>query len=79
VQNYELISDWAPIYKDGNKALKNYSFSNSYAHAAEKARIHALAFNAGLPVPVIYGVREIDKDNNALEMDYIGKISTLIL
>lgn len=71
MENYELISDWAPIYKDGNKALKIYSFNNSYDYTAEKARIHTLVYNAGLPVPAIYGVRKIDEDNNALEMDYI--------
>lgn len=69
--NYELISDWAPIYKDGNKVLKVYSFSNSYDYAMEKSRIHTLAYNAGLPVPVCYGVRKIDEKNNAFEMDYI--------
>jgi tRNA A-37 threonylcarbamoyl transferase component Bud32 len=70
--NYELISDWALIYKDGDRAFKLYSFNNSYGYVSEKARAHTLAYNAGLPVPAIYGVRKIDEDNNALEMDYIA-------
>jgi aminoglycoside phosphotransferase (APT) family kinase protein len=37
----------------------------------EMARIQALAYNAGLPVPAVYGVKKIDEDKIALEMDYI--------
>lgn len=70
MENYELISDWREIYRDGNKALKMYSKKTSYEYVTEMARIHLLAYNAGLPVPAVYGVKNID-GRFALEMDYI--------
>jgi len=65
----ELISEWGSVYRDGNKALKVYA--SSYDYVAEEARVHSLLYNAGLPVPAIYGLRKINGDRTALEMAYI--------
>lgn len=70
VQNYELVSEWGSIYKNGNKAIKIYH-DMTYDYVAEKARIHSLVYEAGLPVPAVYGVKKIDGNKIALEMDYI--------
>jgi len=69
--NYELISEWGPIYRDGDKALKVYAPGKPRGYVAEKARVHALVHAAGLPVPAVYGVRKIGARRNALEMAYI--------
>jgi len=47
-----------------------YSTDKSFEDVTEKARIHALAYNAGLPVPAVYGVKELN-GRFALVMDYI--------
>ena len=70
MQNYELISDWREIYRNGNKAYKLYSKNKSFEYVTEMARIQSLAYNAGLPVPAVYNVTNID-ERIALEMDYI--------
>lgn len=40
-----------------NKAIKIYSPDKPYDYVAEKARIQALAYNAGLSVPAVNGVK----------------------
>ena len=69
--NYELVSEWGSIYRNGNKAIKIYASKTPYDYVVVKARIHSLVYNAGLPVPAIYGVQNIDEDKIALEMAYI--------
>jgi len=71
MQNYELVSEWGSIYKNGDKAIKIYSPDTPYDYVMEKARIHSLIYDAGLPVPAVYGVKKIDEKKIALEMDYI--------
>ena len=71
--NYELISEWGSIYRNGNKALKIYSSDDvAYDYVARAARIHSFLCDAGLPVPAAYGVRKISETETALEMDYIA-------
>jgi len=48
------------IYRDGNKAVKLYV--NAPPNEAEnEADRQLFAFNAGLPVPAVIGVRRLDK------------------
>jgi len=69
-QTYELISEWREVYKSGSKAIKIYSQEKSHDYVAGKARIQSLVYNAGLPVPLVYGVKEFD-GRLAIEMDYV--------
>ena len=73
MNNYELVSEWGSIYRNGNKAIKIYH-DTPYDYVAEKARIQSLAYQAGLPVPAVYGVKKIDENKIALEMDYIKSV-----
>ena len=73
MENYELVSEWGSIYRNGNKAIKIYH-NTPYDYVAEKVRVHSLAYEAGLPVPVVYGVKKIDENKFALEMDYIKSV-----
>lgn len=71
MQNYELISNWGDgIYKDKNKALKLFR-NKPYEYVIEKARIQSIVYNAGLPVPAVYGVKKINENEIVMEMDYI--------
>jgi len=76
MENYELVSEWGSIYRNGNKAIKIYHdkiyYDTLYDYVAEKARIHSLVHEAGLPVPAVYGIKIIDENRIALEMDYIA-------
>jgi len=59
------------IYRDGNKAIKLYV--NAPAdEAANEACLQRFAYNAGLPVPAVFGVRRIDDGKVALDMEYIN-------
>ena len=71
IHNYELVSEWGAIYKAGDKAIKIYSHDTSYYYVMEKARIHSLIYDTGLPVPAVYGVKKIGENKITLEMDYI--------
>jgi len=70
MENYELVSEWGSIYRNGNRAIKIYS-DTSYDYMSETARIHTLIHNAGLPAPFYYGLIKLDENKIALEMDYI--------
>ena len=72
MQDYELISDWREIYRKDNKAYKMYSTNKSVEYVIEMARIQSLAYDAGLPVPAVYGVKNIG-GRFALEMDYLKR------
>ena len=71
MENYELISEWGNIYRNGDKALKIYSSETPYEYVAATARILSMLCGAGLPVPVVYGARKISENETALEMAYI--------
>jgi len=59
------------IYRDGNKAVKLYV--NAPPNEVEnEANLQMFAFNAGLPVPAVIGVRHLDEKSIALDMDFIN-------
>lgn len=70
MQGYELVSNYREIYIKGNKAFKMYSEEKPFEYVTKMARIQSLAYNAGLPVPAVYGLKNFD-GRFALEMDYI--------
>ncbi len=58
------------IYRDGNKAIKLYV--NAPPDEAENEAVRQkFARSAGLPVPAVFGVRRIDGNTVALDMEYI--------
>ena len=58
------------IYHDGEKAVKLYV--DTPANEAEnEAALQRFAFNAGLPVPAVFGVRKLNDTTTALDMAYI--------
>ncbi|MCL2461259.1 MAG: aminoglycoside phosphotransferase family protein [Defluviitaleaceae bacterium] len=68
----ELIGEGATtkVYRDGGRAIKLYANPppNEAENEAERQRF---AYDAGLPVPAVYGVRKIGENAVALEMEYI--------
>jgi aminoglycoside phosphotransferase (APT) family kinase protein len=69
----EVIGEGATtkIYRDGNTAVKLYVNTPSDEADNEAARQH-FAYNAGLPVPKVYGVRKLNNTEVALDMEYIN-------
>ena len=68
----EIVGEGATtkIYRDGGKAIKLYV--NAPPNEVEnEAKLQTFAAKAGLPVPVVFGVREIDDSMTALDMEYI--------
>ena len=65
-----FIRDYREIYKNDNKAIKIYTEGESFEYVTEMARIQTLAYDAGLLVPAVYGVKDIG-GRFALEMDYL--------
>lgn len=61
----------ATIYRDGSTAIKLYVNAPS-DEAGNEAERQRLAYNAGLPVPAVYGVRKLDGNATALDMAYIN-------
>jgi len=59
------------IYRDGNKAIKLYvnAPQGEAEHEADRQRF---AVSAGLPVPAVIGVRKVDDNAIALDMEYIN-------
>ena len=70
--DFEVIGQGATtkIYRDGRTAIKLYinAPADEVDNEAERQRF---AFNAGLPVPAVYGVRKLDSNTVALDMAYI--------
>lgn len=58
------------IYRNGNTAIKMFVDSPQYKVERE-AELQRFAYEAGLPVPKIYGIRRIDSRTVALNMEYI--------
>lgn len=65
------VGTTAKIYHDGNVAIKlyNHCFVES---VEEEARLQAMAAEFGLPVPKIFGVKQMGENQIALEMEYIA-------
>ena len=59
------------IYRDGNTAIKLY-VNAPHKEAENEAERQRFAYHAGLPVPVVYGVRRLDEKSVALDMEYIN-------
>ena len=59
------------IYRDGNTAIKLY-VNAPHDEADNEARNQQVAYNAGLPVPAVYGVRRLGDNTVALDMEYIN-------
>ncbi len=70
--NLEVVGQGATtkIYRDGGTAVKLY-VSASSDEADNEAANQRFAYNAGLPVPMVYGVRKLDDNAVALDMEYI--------
>jgi tRNA A-37 threonylcarbamoyl transferase component Bud32 len=58
------------ICKESKKAIKFYK-NVPYDYVAENAKRQQYLFDAGLPVPEVYGVRKISETETALDMAYI--------
>jgi len=70
--NLEIIGEGATtkIYRDGNKAVKLYV--NALAGEAQnEADRQSFAYNAGLPVPAVFGIEKLNEIETALYMEYI--------
>lgn len=70
--NLEIISEGATtkIYRDKNTAIKLYV--NAPPNEAEnEAKLQAFAVQSGLPVPRVLGVRKLNDNVTALDMEYI--------
>jgi len=72
MDNLEIVGRGATaaIYRDGGTAIKLYV--NAPPREAENEALRQnFAYDAGLPVPAVFGVRKIDEHTEALEMAYI--------
>ncbi len=70
--NLKVIGEGATtkIYLDGAKAVKLY-VNAPPGEAEREARLQSFAYNAGLPVPAVFGVRDLSEGRTALDMEYI--------
>jgi len=59
------------VYRDGVVAIKLYMTALS-DEAFKEAELQSFAYNAGLPVPAVFGVRKLDGNITALDMEYIN-------
>lgn len=68
----EIIGEGATtkIYRDGKTAVKLYVDAPDDEADNEAAR-QRFAYDAGLPVPAVLGVRRLSDDAVALDMEYI--------
>jgi len=71
--NLEVIGQGATttIYRDGNTAVKLY-VDAPVDEADNEATRQQFAYNAGLPVPAVYGTRKLKDNSIALDMEYIA-------
>lgn len=70
--NLEVVGQGATtkIYRDGDTAIKLYLNTSSNVVESEAAK-QRFAYDNGLPVPKVYGVRELNDNAVALDMEYI--------
>jgi len=65
---------WAKVYRNGDIAVKHF-YDAPIDIVEKEAKNQAFAYNAGLPVPAVRGVRKLDDGTVALDMAYIsGKL-----
>ena len=71
---YEMIGEGrtTKVYRDGNRALKLY-VNAPPDEAYNEAKKQIFAVRAGLPVPEVYGVKQLE-EGVALEMQYINGV-----
>lgn len=71
--NLEIVGQGATtkIYRDGGTAIKLYVNVPS-DKADNEVELQRFAYNAGLPVPAVYGVRKLDGNIRALDMEFIN-------
>jgi len=69
----EIIGQGATttIYRDGNKAVKLYANAPPNAAEHEAAR-QQFAISSGLTVPAVIGVRQVNDNAVALDMEYVN-------
>lgn len=60
----------AKVYRNLNIATKYY-LNTSLVQVKSEADFQKFAYNSGLSVPIVYGVRELDEKNIAFDMEYI--------
>jgi len=59
------------IYRDGSKAIKFYE-KISMSDVEREVALQEFARKAGLPVPEVYGIRELENGAIAIDMQYIA-------
>ncbi|MCL2776133.1 MAG: aminoglycoside phosphotransferase family protein [Oscillospiraceae bacterium] len=71
--NLEVVGQGATtkIYRDGNTAIKLYENAPP-SEVENEAMRQRFAFDAGLPVPAVFGVRRLGENVTALDMEYIN-------
>jgi aminoglycoside phosphotransferase (APT) family kinase protein len=71
--DFEVIGQGATtkIYRDSNTAIKLY-VNAPFDEAENEAERQQYAYDAGLPVPYVYGVRKLGDNITALDMEYIN-------
>ena len=70
--NFDIVGQGATtkIYRDGTTAIKLY-MDASYGEVQGEAERQQFAYDNGLPVPAVYGVRRLDARSVALDMEYV--------
>ena len=58
------------IYRDGDKLIKIY-LSDRYEYVEQAYLRQKFVYDAGLPVPVVYGIKRLNDTETAIEMEYI--------
>ena len=58
------------IFRDGNKLIKIY-LSDSYEYVEQAYQRQKFIYDAGLPVPAVFGIKKLNETETALEMEYI--------
>ena len=59
------------IYRDGDKLIKVYQ-SASYEYVEQAYLRQKFAYDSGVPVPAVFGIKKINKTETALEMEYLN-------
>ena len=58
------------VYRDKNRLIKVYQ-SASYEYVEQAYSRQKFAYDAGLPVPAVFGIKKIGERETALEMEYL--------
>ena len=75
MDNLELVGEGrtTKVYRNGDIASKVY-INAPVNEAYNEAKKQQFAYDAGLPVPKVYGVRRIDDNTVSLDMEYIDGV-----